>query len=116
MCKLVNISPETYHFVKRYAQLKQTEDNLCKSLEDRLLDLLFIRLSSEELNIQKLTLQNLGQIPFNLRPQTLRYLKQYAANHNFTSFDAAISHLLEKEINLMQITKMNQELEGLHIL
>ncbi len=132
MDKIIYIKSETYALVRKYTELKNSQDKLCKSYEARLLELLL----SIDINISEyknIEIKNwlktheiledrypaslLTGIPFNVRDITLKYLCIYAFSHELFSLDGAICDCFEKEMFKKEIeseTKLTNVLDAFY--
>ena len=112
MDKIINIESETYALIRKYVELKNSQDNLSKNYETRILELLSreINLSEHgsllnELEEQYPTTLQITSIPFNVRDITLKYLKVYAYLNDFITLDEAICDSIKKEMSKKEFEK-----------
>lgn len=125
MDKIINVKPETHALLRKYTELRNSQDNKFKNYETRLLELL-----SRDINISEYKkteiekwlktheiLENrypislLTTFPLNVRNITLKYLCIYAYLNEFFSLDEAICDLLEKETCKKEMSKKELEKE-----
>lgn len=112
MDKIINIKPGTYALMKKYAELKNSQDKRCESYEARILELLSRDINiSEYKNIEiknwlktheilekRYPISLLTNIPFNVRDITLKYLCIYAYLNELFSLDEASLIVSKKKI------------------
>ena len=108
-----------YDLVKKYVGLKQFQDNLCKSFDDRILELLRTELKTSGfrlvLGIMKLCITDLQSVPEHhhllLRDRTKDFLTLYCFNNDYRNFNEGLYNLIEKAITKITIKNLKQEYE-----
>ena len=105
--------------VKKYVDLIQSQDNLVKSFDDRILDLLVAEIKLSEfrpvLGYIKRYVSDLSFTPDHyhlfLRDITEDYLYVYCFIHGYSNFNKGMYHLIEQAINQFTIKKLRREYE-----
>lgn len=112
MDKIINLKGETYALVRKYTELKNSEDSLCKNYETRLLELLFKNINiseyvtiSKELEERYPTTSFSTNFPLNIREITLKYLRAYAYSRDLSNLDDAINDCIKKNNQQIKVTK-----------
>ena len=113
------LTDRCYDLVKKYIDYIQSQDNLVKSFDDRILDLLAAQIRLSEfrpvLGYIKRYVSDLHytstHIHLFLRDITENYLYAYCFIHGYPNFNNGIYHLIESAMTQLTIDELKKELE-----
>lgn len=113
------ITSQCYDLVKRFVDLKQREDGLCKSFDERILNLLAkenrisgFRTALKYIKRYVLDLKWSSQLKhLFLRDLTMDYLTVYCFVHNHRNFNEGLYQLIEKALTQITIDNLKREIE-----
>jgi len=115
----VVLTDRCYSLVKKYVDLIQSQDNLVKSFDDRILDLLTAQIKlSEFRHVLGYIKRYISDLSFTqehhhlfLRDITENYLYAFCFIHNYQDFNKGLYHLIEQAMNQLTIKNLKQEYE-----
>ena len=115
----ITITECCYDLVRKYVDLKQSQDNLCKSFDDRILELLVAEEQTSGfrlvLGIMKLYITDLQYVAEHhhllLRDRTKDYLTLYCFDNDHRNFNTGLFNLIENAINKITIENLKREYE-----
>lgn len=119
---IIYIRPRTYELLKRCIVLCREGDNLSKSYDDRILEMLLSVFKGAIYRMCQLFEHHVKELgpspqlkPLYLRSQTYHYLKCYTfifgnLTHSIRDIDTGLEHLLEKILTKITIMRLKCEL------
>lgn len=120
--KNIHLSNRTYDLIKKYVDIIQSQDNLSKSFDDRILDLLRTEVSLSNfrriLDIIKHFISDFYNpsdcVHLLLQESTIDTLYVYCFRNGYWTLDKGLYRLIEKAIN--KIHRDNLEKEYLEVI
>lgn len=113
------ITFQCYDLVKRFVDLRQREDGLCKSFDERILNLLAKenRISGFRVALKYIK-RYVSDLSWNsklkhlfLRDITMDYLTVYCFVHNYRCFNGGLYQLIEKALTQITIDNLKFEIK-----
>lgn len=115
----VIVTERCYKFLKSYVNLVQSQDNLCKSFDERILELLSAQIKlSDFRKVTKYIKQYISGLKYTLKHSHLflrditdDYLIAYCCKHGYRDFNYGVYHLIRRAVNQVAINNLQQEYE-----
>ncbi len=115
----IRIRDKTYDLLKKYVDQKQFRDNLIKSFDDRILDMVGYRVKMFSFRpILKFIDKYVSDLNYSsgithleLRKITLEYLKIFSFINGYRTLNKGLYHLIESEMTEITIQQLREEIE-----
>ncbi len=113
----IRIRDKTYDLLKKYVDQKQFRDNLIKSFDDRILDMVGYRVKMFSFRpILKFIDKYVSDLNYSsgithleLRKITLEYLKIFSFINGYRTLNKGLYHLIESEMTEITIHQLREE-------